>query len=221
MPMSILGLYQSGIIRVAALSLGAAFISPAFGVATALYAILDRVKIINELAILYLNLRYSLPDHSSRDGNYYQANESHYLDPIAQFDDATVFVGGIPHKHHAEWLKEKNCSVVISLVETHEYDVPKCIANLMQPQDWEEMDISFHHYETPDHTAIAPEDLDLATNVAIAAFQNGKSTYIHCRAGRGRSAELATHIIHRVANKTLDESFEIIRNARPNVVRNF
>lgn len=135
-----------------------------------------------------------------------------------------LYLGALPLKllNHDQILKYMGIDVVISLVEDFELSV--------MPQEWEQIhNIDNYIYNTPD---FSPLSMDLYLKVVKTihtCVQQGKTVYVHCKGGKGRSvlavcAYLLTHhnnlkssSITVDAINTPEKVYDFIKSIRPMV----
>ncbi|KAI3962251.1 hypothetical protein MKX01_030801 [Papaver californicum] len=139
--------------------------------------------------------------------NKIQPDEFHWWDQIDQF----VLLGAVPFTTDVPRLKELGVQGVVTLNEPYETLVPS----------------SLYHDHGIDHLVIptrdylfAPsyEDLCQAVDFIHNNVSSGKKTYVHCKAGRGRSTTVV--LCYLVQNKQMTPvaAFEYVRSIRHRVL---
>ncbi|KAI3997589.1 hypothetical protein MKX01_029420 [Papaver californicum] len=139
--------------------------------------------------------------------NKIQPDEFHWWDQIDQF----VLLGAVPFTTDVPRLKELGVQGVVTLNEPYETLVPS----------------SLYHDHGIDHLVIptrdylfAPsyEDLCQAVDFIHRNVSSGKKTYVHCKAGRGRSTTVV--LCYLVQNKQMTPvaAFEYVRSIRHRVL---
>ncbi|KVH91234.1 Dual specificity phosphatase [Cynara cardunculus var. scolymus] len=128
-------------------------------------------------------------------------NEFRWWDRIDQF----ILLGAVPFPTDVLRLKELGVNGVVTLNESYETLVPT----------------SLYHAQGIDHLVIptrdylfAPSYDDICKAVEFIhenAFA-GKTTYVHCKAGRGRSTTVVKH-----KQMTPDAAYEYVKSIRPRV----
>jgi atypical dual specificity phosphatase len=193
--------------------------------------------LIRELAALFLSTYYPLPDACSyrlekegartyfaqypMEGKIYTpdwCSGRFFLDRIVTLENgASIFLGALPHRVHAIWLGKQGCTTVISMIESKEYDVPCLFSDIVKPEEWGAFSMTHHQFSTPDFTPLSQDTLRLATDVAMQSLTSGKSIYVHCKAGRGRSSAVVAATLCKLFDKSVDEAVAILRKSRPQV----
>lgn len=225
--------FRSPLIKIGFCTLGACFMRsplPLGGIVA--IAICEKAKLIRELAALFLSLYYPLPTLLRREtGKITYDVQSplqrpspgwcsgrHFLDRIVTLENgAVIYLGALPMKKHANWLKEQLCHHIFSMIEEKEYDVSSLICDIVYPKDWAKEGFQFHHFPSEDFTPLRLETLKKATETALLILNAGQSIYVHCKAGRGRSSALVAALICLLFDKKVEESMQILRSARPQV----
>jgi atypical dual specificity phosphatase len=101
-----------------------------------------------------------------------------------------LYLGGIPLNDygHVQVFKAMNISKIVSLVEAFEQNSKTFGGTPVSHKQWEEAGIEQILLETPDFSAPSKECLKAAVKEIREARASGKNVYVHCKAGRGRSA---------------------------------
>ncbi|KAH7699388.1 Protein F28C6.8 a, partial [Aphelenchoides avenae] len=81
---------------------------------------------------------------------------------------------------------------------TEEFET-KAAYNGMTRADWEEANIRFHHIPMQDFTGTTSrQNIQKALAFIDEVASDGKSVYVHCKAGRTRSATVAVcYLMHK------------------------
>jgi protein-tyrosine phosphatase len=91
-------------------------------------------------------------------------------------------------------------------------------------KNWSPWAIEFGHFPSRDMTSISIDTMERAIVFVVERLAVGKSVYIHCKAGRGRSVSLVAAILSHIAKlvaltpaseKTMHEILEFLRRVRP------
>ncbi|KAI3881358.1 hypothetical protein MKW92_000492 [Papaver armeniacum] len=139
--------------------------------------------------------------------NKIQPDEFHWWDQIDQF----VLLGAVPFTTDVPRLKELGVQGVVTLNEPYETLVPS----------------SLYHDHGIDHLVIptrdylfAPsfEDLCQAVDFIHKNVSSGKKTYVHCKAGRGRSTTVVLCYLVQYKQMTPVAAFEYVRSIRQRVL---
>lgn len=97
------------------------------------------------------------------------------------FIDPHVIVGAYPFKRDIEGLYQAGVRAVVNTCE--EYRGPTL--------EYERLGIEQLHIPTTDFTHPRLRDIDLAVEFVQSHVEQGHTVYIHCKAGRARSATIA------------------------------
>ncbi|RWS14988.1 hypothetical protein B4U79_11499 [Dinothrombium tinctorium] len=128
--------------------------------------------------------------------------------------DETVILGALPWRHLAPKLVvEENVKGVISMNENFElkFFVPSI-------EEWRNYGVEFLQLSTPD-IFHAPSQEKLSDGVEfIKKFEGKGSVYVHCKAGRTRSATLVACYLIQKHNWSSNEAVDFIAAKRPHIL---
>ena len=93
-----------------------------------------------------------------------------------------------------------------------------------------ELNLTAEHKETPpdeidlytwmpvvDHTPPTPDQFDIGTSMIDQVVTKGKTIYIHCKAGHGRSPTMVAAYLVRFKGMGVEEAISFISSQRPGV----
>lgn len=141
---------------------------------------------------------------------------------IESLKNRKILLGAIPlyraSSNDLTRLKTLKIKAVLSLVERFEFK-PGIAARPISPEDWKKAGIKHLNLQTPDF-----KPLSLATLHQGADFIHEnikKGVYVHCKAGRGRSATaVAAYFIKyhsKTFGKTSDGALAHVKKFRPHI----
>ncbi|XWS32418.1 hypothetical protein CRYUN_Cryun23aG0157900 [Craigia yunnanensis] len=125
--------------------------------------------------------------------------------------DEFILLGAVPFPDDVPLLKDLGVSGVVTLNEPYETLVPT----------------SLYHAHYIDHLVIPTRDYLFAPSFAdicqAVDFMHenaslGKTTYVHCKAGRGRSTTIVLCYLVEHKHMTPDAAYEYVRSIRPRVL---
>lgn len=134
-------------------------------------------------------------------------SEFRWWDEVDQF----LLLGAVPFPKDVPRLKQLGVGGVITLNEPYETLVPSSL---------------YHAYEI-DHLVIptrdylfAPSFVDINRAVDFIHHNSscGRTTYVHCKAGRGRSTTIVLCYLVRYKHMTPCDALEYVRSRRPRVL---
>ncbi|XP_010474839.1 PREDICTED: putative dual specificity protein phosphatase DSP8 [Camelina sativa] len=125
--------------------------------------------------------------------------------------DEYVLLGAVPFPTHVPLLKELGVYGVITLNEPFETLVP---SSLYHAHGIKHLVIPTRDY------LFAPSITDIcqAVNFIHENASSGKTTYVHCKAGRGRSTTIVLCYLVKYRDMTPECAYEYIRSIRPRVL---
>ena len=132
-------------------------------------------KLIGELALSFVRI---------------VTGKENWMHEVLEVNSSKLYLGGIPLKNydHVNDFKMKNIFEVVSLIESWELTSTTFGGTPVLLEEWETANILQTLIETPDYTPVSKEKLQVAVERIHAALESGKNVYVHCKAGRGRSA---------------------------------
>ncbi|KAF3789268.1 putative dual specificity protein phosphatase [Nymphaea thermarum] len=131
----------------------------------------------------------------------------HWWDEVDQF----VILGAVPFPKDVPHLKQLGVQGVITLNEPYEMLVP---TSLYQIHGIDHLMIPTRDY------LFAPSFVDIcqAVDFIHKNASRGKTTYVHCKAGRGRSTTIVLCYLVQHKHMTPIEAYHYVRSSRPRVL---
>lgn len=105
--------------------------------------------------------------------------------------DDNVILGGIPlhNSGHMETLIDEGVSAVLSLVE--DFEMKSTIYfHPVTKNDWEKNGIRFLQIQVADSYGLQLNEIHQCMDFILDNIKNHRKIYIHCKAGKGRSASV-------------------------------
>ncbi|XP_065857549.1 phosphatidylglycerophosphate phosphatase PTPMT2-like [Euphorbia lathyris] len=134
-------------------------------------------------------------------------SEFRWWDRVDQF----ILLGAVPFPTDVPRLKEQGVCGVVTLNESYETLVP---TSLYLAHDIDHLIIPTRDY------CFAPSltDISLAVDFIHQNVLKGQSTYVHCKAGRGRSTTVVICYLVQHRQMTPDAAYSYVRSIRPRVL---
>ncbi|XP_041742824.1 phosphatidylglycerophosphatase and protein-tyrosine phosphatase 1-like isoform X2 [Coregonus clupeaformis] len=129
--------------------------------------------------------------------------------------DQTVILGALPFKSMTkELVQTENVRGVITMNEEYE---TKYFCN--SAEEWKAEGVEQLRLSTVDLTGVPSlENLHRGVEFALSHREKGSSVYVHCKAGRCRSATLAAAYIIRIHCWSPEEACQMLASVRPHVI---
>ncbi|XP_040020318.1 phosphatidylglycerophosphatase and protein-tyrosine phosphatase 1 [Gasterosteus aculeatus] len=129
--------------------------------------------------------------------------------------DDTVVLGALPFRSITRQLVEaENVRGVITMNEEYE---TKYFCN--SAEEWRAAGVEQLRLSTTDFTGVPSlENLSRGVEFALRHREQGSSVYVHCKAGRSRSATMAAAYLIRLHSWTPEEACEKLMSVRPHVL---
>ncbi|KAE8670969.1 putative dual specificity protein phosphatase DSP8 [Hibiscus syriacus] len=151
-------------------------------------------------ALFYPTLLYNLVRNKIQ-------SEFRWWDRVDEF----ILLGAVPFPADVPLLKDLGVSGVVTLNEPYETLVP---TSLYHAHDIDHLVIPTRDY------LFAPSFVDICQAVCFIHENSsvGKTTYVHCKAGRGRSTTIVLCYLVEHRHMTPDAAYEYVRSIRPRVL---
>ena len=129
--------------------------------------------------------------------------------------DETIILGALPWKSIATELVEKEkVAGVVSMNES--YELKRWVPS---PEEWNNLGVKFLQLPTPDiFHAPSQENLDRGVAFINPFDGSGKSVYVHCKAGRTRSATLVGCYLMAKHGWQAEEAVSFMKSRRKHVL---
>ncbi|NXF84657.1 PTPM1 phosphatase, partial [Eubucco bourcierii] len=129
--------------------------------------------------------------------------------------DSTVLLGALPLRGRSrELVAEQNVGAVVTLNEEYETRFLCCSV-----QEWEAMGVEQLRLSTVDLTGVPTlENLHKGVEFILQHRACGNSVYVHCKAGRSRSATVVAAYLIQLHGWSPQEAIEAIAKIRPHIL---
>ncbi|KAI6217552.1 Phosphatidylglycerophosphatase and protein-tyrosine phosphatase 1 [Aphelenchoides besseyi] len=127
--------------------------------------------------------------------------------------DDNLILGALPFKSMIAELKAENVGGVVCCTEEFE---TRAAFNGMGAEQWQEADIKFCHVPMQDFVGTTSrQNLHNAVKFIDNFAEQGRTVYVHCKAGRTRSATVAVCYLMHKYNYTPEQAMSAVVRARP------
>ncbi|WOK93851.1 dual specificity protein phosphatase DSP8 [Canna indica] len=133
--------------------------------------------------------------------------EFRWWDEVDQF----LLLGAVPFPKDVPRLQRLGVQGVVTLNEPYETLVP---SSLYQTHGIDNLVIPTRDYLF----APSPGDIGRAVDFIHRNASSGRTTYVHCKAGRGRSTTIVLCYLVKYKNMTPADALEYVRSRRPRVL---
>lgn len=127
-----------------------------------------------------------------------------------------LYLGRLPMKNALDHftLKNEGIDTVISVVEKFENHTTSLAGAPVSPEEWKALGIQHYQIETQDFKPLSVESFEKA----IHYIQSGKKVYVHCKAGRGRSAAVVVaYLVQAKTCGSVEEAVAYVQSKRPHI----
>lgn len=169
------------------------------------YAIYNHKKVKYEITLINSLVKNSILESWS-----WMSNINNYL-----------FLGAIPLRnkdHLQKLLVEYKITAVLSVVEPFEWETRCLFSDPVTPEEWKKNNIAHMHLNAVDFDAVhfEPEQIHQGVEFIEQQRQAGKIVYVHCKAGRGRSAAVVIcHLLRYGGAPNINAAISSVKARRP------
>lgn len=131
-----------------------------------------------------------------------------------------IILGALPLNNlgHVEALLAEDVSAVLTLTDPFEITQKGLFTKPVHPNDWKQKDVQQAFIETSDFKSIDQEKINFAVETLHSWLQAGKTVYIHCKAGRGRSATIVVcYLLKYGGMRNIDDAIAYVKQARTHI----
>lgn len=128
----------------------------------------------------------------------------------------SIILGGLPleTKNHSLAISHLGVKSVLSVVEAFEQEPG--LRHVPVSQDrWAVLNINTKRVEARDFNPLTQNQLKEGVAFLEEQLKQGHKVYIHCKAGRGRSASVVLAYLMKTYGFSFDEAFEEVFSQRP------
>ena len=131
-----------------------------------------------------------------------------------------LFLGRLPLKNTNDHLllQKEGVGAILSLVEDFENQSLGILSDPVTPDDWKSLGIDQLQIKTADFSPLSTDSIKKGVEYIEKQEALGKKVYVHCKAGRTRSAAVIVAYLrktHPDTFKTVEESVHFVQEKRP------
>ncbi|NGX40873.1 MAG: hypothetical protein KR126chlam4_00704 [Candidatus Anoxychlamydiales bacterium] len=127
-----------------------------------------------------------------------------------------IFLGAVPLKNlnHEKIFIEKNITSILSIIEEKETTKKTIFTTPINLSYWKKNNFSHLHISIKDRYPISKDKLQKAADFIQREVLNNKKIYVHCTAGRSRSAMAIIAYLLKYKKMDLKEAFRFMKSKR-------
>ena len=92
-------------------------------------------------------------------------------------------------------------------------DYRETLRNLARKPDFPPHPINFLHFPIPDFGVVEDQDMLALTNQLAELLRSGRSLYVHCYGGHGRTGTVLLHLLSATLGQDMQACMEVLREA--------
>ena len=125
-----------------------------------------------------------------------------------------IYLGALPLEKHLGSLKREQITEVLSVVEDFERH-PSWVATPLDTKILKEQKIIHSKVTTSDFFSIPLSALAQGVHYLRQAIQKQRRIYVHCKAGKGRSAAVVVAYLCTYGGMSFAQAYELVSDKRP------
>lgn len=131
-----------------------------------------------------------------------------------------LYLGRLPLKNNNDHitLQNEGIGAVLSVVEKFENHSVGIFTDPVTPDDWKALGVEHMQVETPDFHPLKVDSFEKGVAFIASQMKLGKKVYVHCKAGRGRSAAMVVAALRKNQPElfaTTKECVAFVKGCRP------
>ena len=137
--------------------------------------------------------------------------------------DNKLTLGAIPlkNKGHLEEISKHGVTAILTTLEDFEIQKKTFYSNPITGKDWEARKVDHKIIDTPDFKPVALKKIEEGVEWLTKKINAGNHVYVHCKAGRGRSATIVIAYVlkhwekHGIKQHSVEEAIAYVKARRP------
>ena len=129
-----------------------------------------------------------------------------------------LYLGALPlkNKGHLDQILELGVTRVLSLVEDFELE-DGWLNRPVKSQDWIDRSLEVKHIPAEDFLPVKAHEIAEGIEYLAQMLDEGHTVYVHCKAGRGRSATIVIAYLMQYQGISLEEAIAFVKEQRPQI----
>lgn len=145
------------------------------------------------------------------------------IDPVKwpKYDAITddLFLGRLPTKNdndHISFPQDFEIGAVLSMVEHFENHSLGILTDPVTPEDWKSLGIEHLQIEAKDFHPLTIDEIREGVEFIEENIEKGLKVYVHCKAGRSRSAAIIiAYLVKNGICETVEDAIAFVKQKRP------
>lgn len=129
-----------------------------------------------------------------------------------------IYLGAIPldNERHAEKIIAMGVTSILSILE--DFEMEEWILTMpVQHTKWIEAGIHVKHIKAVDFSPLTREEIKEGITFLVQESEEGHTIYVHCKAGRGRSAAIVVGFLVEKERLSLHDAISRVKAQRPEI----
>ena len=150
-------------------------------------------------------------------------NKISYTDKGGNIVETGIFLGILPNLHDSSFINKNEIGAILAINEEFELEnrlfsfpiTPTNVGGLTNYTPGEEPTGNYLHIEQRDHSPSRAEELDRGADFIHHSLARGNNIYIHCLAGKGRSAKFVAAYLIKHKRLDIGDAVDAVVSSRP------
>lgn len=129
-----------------------------------------------------------------------------------------IYLGAIPlaSEGHTAKIIALGVDAILSVLE--DFELQKWPLTVpVSHATWREAGLRVDHIKAVDFSPLTTEEIKAGIAVIDREYENGQTIYVHCKAGRGRSAAIVVAFLMEKEQISLDDAISRVKAQRPEI----
>jgi atypical dual specificity phosphatase len=129
-----------------------------------------------------------------------------------------IYLGALPleSEGHKDKIVSLGVNSILSMVE--DFELEEGFLNIpVKHKQWKEAGLDIKHIKAIDFNPLKKEEIEAGIAFLYSEHRKGHCVYVHCKAGRGRSATILVAFLMEHENISLYESICRLKDQRPEI----
>ena len=130
-----------------------------------------------------------------------------------------IVLGALPLKNrrHDHKIHALGVQSILSVVERFEIQTKTFFSTPVKKGDWAKMGLVRKIVETKDFLPMDFEAFEESVHFLHSEILANRKVYVHCKAGRGRSASVVIAYLMKIQGKSFDEAYQMVKGKRSQI----
>lgn len=129
-----------------------------------------------------------------------------------------IYLGALPleNEGHRNKIVSLGVNAILAMVE--DFELEEGFLNTpVKHEQWKEVGLDVEHIKAIDFNPLKREEIGAGVAFLYTAYRKGQCVYVHCKAGRGRSATILVAFLMEHEHLSLNDAISRLKDQRPEI----